>query len=197
MTFDPNCKNIVPMYLATVRGGKYDFRRYGMDAPYAKVAEGAIEYNGPAVADTPAGPVRIGYFGPDAERQAGQLAAAIAGYGSRYTLTPISSDAPWGKASDALVKLIYDDHALAVIAGDRNSSHLAEQLAVKAFVPVVALSSDRSLTSMKIPWIFRLHPETPPAEALRVLIRAAERSGPNRQRLREELAADSVLATQD
>jgi ABC-type branched-subunit amino acid transport system substrate-binding protein len=197
MTFDPNCKNIVPMYLATVRGGKYEFHRYGMNAPYAKAAEGAIEYNGPAVADTPAGPLRIGYFGPDAERQAALLAAGMEGYGSRYALTPISSDAPWGKASDALVKLIYDDHALAVIAGDRNSSHLAEQLAVKAFLPVLALSSDRSLTSMKIPWIFRLPPETSPAEALRVLVRAVERSGPNRQRLREELAANPVLAGQN
>ena len=37
MVFDPNCKNMVPVYLATVRGGKYQFRRYPMQIPYAKV----------------------------------------------------------------------------------------------------------------------------------------------------------------
>src|ERR1039457_3081653 len=87
----------------------------------------------PAVPDAPPGPVRIGIFGQDAERQAALLAPAIELYGGRYALTPVSSDAPWGKASSALVTLIYEDHALALVAGDRNSSHLAEQIAVKAF----------------------------------------------------------------
>ena len=30
MTFDPNCENGAPMYLASIRGGKVYFRRYGM-----------------------------------------------------------------------------------------------------------------------------------------------------------------------
>jgi hypothetical protein len=88
-----------------------------------------------------------------------------------------------------LVKLIYDEHALALIALDRNSSHLAEQLAAKAFVPVLAISADRSLTSVNIPWIFRMAPETGLADALRMVIGAAERSGGNRERLRAMLAA--------
>jgi hypothetical protein len=134
--------------------------------------------------------VRIGVFGPDAERQAALLAARLDS--SRYALTPVSSNAPWGKASDSLVKLIYDEHALALIAGDRNSSHLAEQLAVKAFIPMVALSADRTLTSVNIPWIFRLPPDTPISEALRLVVRAADQSGPNRERLRETLASNSV-----
>jgi ABC-type branched-subunit amino acid transport system substrate-binding protein len=188
MVFDPNCKNIVPMHLATVRGGKYEFRRYSMNVPYARVNEHA-EYNGPAVMDMPKGPVRIGIFGPDADRQAAQLAPAIEAYGGRYRVVPVASNVPWGKASNALVKLIYEDHALALIAGDRNSSHLAEQLAVKAFLPVVALSSDRSLTSVNIPWILRLSSDTPMADALRMVIRAAEQAGPNRERLRDALIA--------
>jgi ABC-type branched-subunit amino acid transport system substrate-binding protein len=188
MVFDPNCKNIVPMYLATVRAGKYEFRRYSMSTPYTKVDE-QPQYNGPGVPDAPAGPLRIGIFGPDAERQAAALAAD-----GRYALTAVSSDAPWGKASTALVKLIYDDHALALIASDRNSSHLAGQLAAKAFVPVVALSADHTLTSVNIPWIFRLPESTPIAEAVRLVMAAAERSGPNRERLREELAREGVSA---
>jgi branched-chain amino acid transport system substrate-binding protein len=193
MAFDPNCKNMVPMYLAAVHNGKYEFRRYPMDAPYAQVGEAGVQYNGPAVADAPPGPMRIGIFGPDAERRAAALAPAVAAYGGRYSLIPVPSDVTWGQASTALVKLIYEDHALALIAMDRNSSHLAEQLAAKAFLPVVAVSADRTLTSVNIPWIFRLPAETPLAEALRLTIDAAERSGANRERLRDALSSGPIF----
>ena len=195
MVFDPNCKNIVPMYLATVHNGKYEFRRYAFQEPYAKVGEAGVDYRGPQVPDAPPGAVRIGIFGPDAERQAAGLSAAMAPYGGRYLLEPISSNVPWGKASDGLVKLIYDGHALALITADRNASHLAEQLAVKAFLPVVALSADRTLTSVNIPWIFRLPPETPLADAVKLVIAAAERSGPNRERLRAALLSEGFVST--
>jgi ABC-type branched-subunit amino acid transport system substrate-binding protein len=193
MVFDPNCKNIVPMYLATVRGGKYEFRRYGMNKPYAKVDE-RPEFNGPAVADAPPGPIRIGIFGPHAECQVEEMNRELERYGSRYSLAAISSEAPWGKASNSLMKLIYEDHALALIAGDRNSSHLAEQLGVKAFLPIVALSADRALTSVNIPWIFRLPAETEMREALQLVIQSVERSGPNRKRLRDVLAAHPAFS---
>jgi len=82
-----------------------------------------------------------------------------------------------------------DEHALAIVALDRNSSHLAEQLALKSFVPVVALSSDKALTSNNIPWIFRLQPDTTAATALRMLVAAECRSGANPERLRGVLAS--------
>jgi branched-chain amino acid transport system substrate-binding protein len=66
---------------------------------------------------------------------------------------------------------------------------LAEQLAVKAFVPTLALSGDRALTNVNIPWIFRMPAETSCAGALRVLLEAAAQSGPNRARLRDVLSA--------
>ena len=56
-------------------------------------------------------------------------------------------------------------------------------------MPVIAISDDTSLTAVNLPWIFRLAAGTTPAEALRVIAAAAERAGPNRGRLREELAA--------
>jgi hypothetical protein len=87
-----------------------------------------------------------------------------------------------------------DEHALAIVALDRNSSHLAEQLALKTFVPVVALSSDKTLTSTNIPWIFRLPPETAPAEAVRLLEAAASRSGANPERLRAVLASGDEIS---
>jgi branched-chain amino acid transport system substrate-binding protein len=191
MVFDPNSKNIVPMYLAKVRAGKLEYRRYPMREPYARVGEDAVPYNGPAVDDLPAGPVRIALFGPQADRVAAELSQVAAAYGD-YQLTGVASEVPWGKASSELVKLIYDNHALALIATDRNSSHLAEQLAVKAFVPVIALSDDHTLTSVNIPWIVRLPGDTAPAVALRRLLDAARVSGPNRSALRSALTATAV-----
>lgn len=184
MTFDPNCKNIVPMYLATIQNGKPHFRRYGMEKAYAQTSDALPVYNGPPVADAPTGPLRIGLFGPDADR----LAARLQPGAGLYALIGIASNRTWGQASTELVKAIYDDRALAIVATDRNASHLAEQLAVKAFIPVVALSADRTLTTVNIPWLFRMAPETSVEEALARVMNAAEKSGPNRGKLRDSLA---------
>ncbi len=193
MVFDPNCKNVVPLYLATVRGGKYEFRRYSMEKPYARVGEKPVAYNGPQVPDAPRGPLRIGVFGPNAEQVTAGLVEMMAAYGGRYELVPIDSDLPWGKASQALVKVIYDGQALGLIAIGRDPSHLAEQLGVKAFVPVIALSADHDLTSVNIPWLFRLPAETPVADGVRCLLEAAEKAGANRGRVREMLASGEML----
>lgn len=191
MVFDPNCKNIVPLYLATVKNGKAEYRRYPMQAAYAKVGEGGVSYAGPPLSDLPEGPLRIGIFGPRAGEYAASLSRLAQG---RFQLVGIPAEGPWGKPSQELVKLIYDQHALGVIATDRNAAHLAEQLAIKAFVPVIAVSADRSLTSINIPWIFRLPPETTVEDAVRTMLEAAAKSGPNRARLRDVLASGTVLA---
>jgi hypothetical protein len=93
-----------------------------------------------------------------------------------------------------LVKAVYQDHVLALVALDRPSSHRAEQIAVKLFVPVVAISADRALTSTNIPWIFRLPEGTPLPQALRSLSAAIEQAGPNRAGIRKLLASGSPLA---
>jgi len=87
-----------------------------------------------------------------------------------------------------------DEHALAIVALDRNASHLSEQLALKSFVPVVALAADKTLTSTNIPWIFRLQPETTPATALRMLVAGVCRSGANPERLRDVLASGDEVS---
>jgi hypothetical protein len=87
-----------------------------------------------------------------------------------------------------------DEHALAIVALDRDAAHLAEQLALKTFVPVVALSGDKTLTSINVPWIFRLPAQTTPAVALLLLEAAAVRSGPNPERLRDVLASGSNIS---
>ena len=82
-----------------------------------------------------------------------------------------------------------DEHALAILALDRDAAHLAEQLALKALVPVVALSEDRRLTSTNVPWIFRMPAATKPAAAMKLIEEAAKKSGQNAEKLRDVLAS--------
>jgi phosphoribosylcarboxyaminoimidazole (NCAIR) mutase len=106
----------------------------------------------------------------------------------------VASDQNWGAASTQLVHALMDEHALAIIALDRDAAHLAEQLALKAFVPVIAISSDKKLTSTNVPWIFRLPAATTPAAALSLLQAAAAKSGANAERLRDALASGETIA---
>jgi branched-chain amino acid transport system substrate-binding protein len=238
MVFDPNQKNVAPMYLGRVHNGAVTYRPATMEktpaappvvgpaasaapqpslapankvgeasrrqlappqvAPYARVGEDGVDYAGPHRQNVPAGAVRVVVFGPDAAAVA-QLPAVQAELateavkGQEWKLLPVDSAQNWGAASSQLVHALMDEHALAILALDRNSSHLAEQLALKCFVPVVALSSDKALTSTNIPWIFRLGTETSPAVALRLLETAASRGGANPERLRDVLASGDPI----
>src|ERR1019366_2264330 len=111
-----------------------------------------------------------------------------------YTLVGVPSEGAWGKASTALVELMGQERLIGLISTDRNSSHLAEQLAVKTFVPLIALSSDRSLTALNIPWIFRMPPDGSIEQAVRTMTEATEKAGANRGRVREVLASGTTLA---
>jgi len=223
MIFDPNQKNVAPMYLGTVHNGAITYRAATMEKqspapapqaqlrvpqvpllgpgnePYARVGEDGVDYAGPHRSDVPGGPVRVVLFGPRAAEvaQSPELMAQLASVGAdgrQWTLLPVASDQSWGAASTQLVRALMDEHALAVVALDRDAAHLSEQLALKAFVPVVALSSDKSLTSTNVPWIFRLPADTTPASALRLLQAAVAHSGANPERLRDVLASGDQLS---
>jgi ABC-type branched-subunit amino acid transport system substrate-binding protein len=223
MVFDPNQKNTAPLFLGTVHNGAITYRVATVEppavrqppavgqtpltrqegpvlqAPYARVGEGGVDYAGPHQADVPAGPMNLVLFGPKAAEVAAspEVQAELAfgaAKGRPWKLLAVASDQNWGAASTELVHALMDEHALAIVALDRNASHLAEQLALKSFVPVVALSSDRSLTSNNVPWIFRLQPDTTPATALRMLAAAVCRSGPNPERLRDVLASGDAIS---
>jgi len=234
MIFDPNQKNVAPMYLGTVHNGAITYRVATMEkqpqpdkpqtpppppaaqlpktdgvaqvsplrpgtTPYARVGEDGVDYAGPRRSDLPAGPVKIVVFGPKAVEvaESPEVQAEISGSarnGRVWKLLPVASDQNWGAASTQLVHALMDEHALAILALDRNSSHLAEQLALKAFVPVVAVSEDRSLTATNVPWIFRLPADTGPAAALRLLEAAARLSGANPERLRNVLASGDMVS---
>jgi len=78
--------------------------------------------------------------------------------------------AAWQEAPDTLA-----------VAGTTDGNRL--------FVPVVALSSDRALTSMNVPWIFRMSADAGVPDAVKRLVEAADQAGPNRGRIRDTLAA--------
>ncbi len=199
MIFDPNCKNISPMYLATVHNGQIEYQREYMGAPYARVGEEPVQYAGPALPDSDATDLRIAVFGPKADEvvqspEIVRVVEELSRAGRHLSLEGIPSEGIWGKASTQLVDAIYKDKVLGMIALDRNASHFAEQLAVKSFVPVIALSGDKSLTEINIPWIFRL-PETASLElALRCFGEAIAKTGPNREKIRNLLASGSPIA---
>ena len=199
MIFDPNCKNIHPMLLARVRNGEIEYHPISMERVYARVGEAGVQYAGPPVADTKSSELKIAVFGPKADELA--HASSIADYfkninkgGRRFSLIAIPSELSWGKASSELVKAVYDENALAIVSLDRSSSHLAEQIGVKAFIPVIAISSDRALTTTNIPWIFRLRPNSSLEQGLRCVIEATESGGTNRAKIREVLASGTAIA---
>lgn len=197
--FDPNCKNISPLFLASVHQGSISYRLITMEKPYAQVGEGGVSYSGPNLPDQAAKDVVIGVFGPKAkELVASQpvtgLLSALSKDGAQYRLVAIPSDTSWGTASTGLVKAVYDEHVLGIIALDRVSSHLAEQIGTKAFVPVLAMSTDHMLTSTNIPWIFRVSPGTAIDQTLRIFAEAVRRAGANREKIRDVLASGNQIA---
>ena len=242
MVYDPNLKNVSPMYLGTVHNGAITYRPASMERqnssdgqsgteletpqgarvpaptqerppsqttqPYARVGEDGVGYFGPQSADTPAsestGPLRVVIFGPDAaawaqtaEMSAALKVASAAGTTAaapRWELIPIESSQNWGNASAQLVQALTGNHPLAIVALDRDSAHLSEQLAVKTFIPVVAIAGDKTLTSTNIPWIFRLPADSSAAVALRLIEAGYRAGGRDPGRLRTTLASGNVLA---
>jgi len=197
--FDPNCKNISPMYLGHVHDGKIEYRRITMAKAYARVGEDGVQYSGPPLPDQPKDKLAIGVFGPHADEivRSSEIKSSLRALSQpdkSIMLVPINSDGAWGKASSELIKAVFNEHVLALIALDRNSSHLAEQIGVKSFVPVMAISSDHALTSTNIPWIFRLPEGTSLRLPLECLARAIYQVGPNRGRIRELLASGDEIA---
>ncbi len=117
--------------------------------------------------------VRIGYFGPGdpAHPDAGDLWAAAqlavekanaqGGYRTKpFRLVAGWSDDPWRGGAAHVARLVYKENVWAIVGGiDGASTHLAEQVAAKALLPLVsAASTDRSANSAFVPWMFSCLP---------------------------------------
>jgi branched-chain amino acid transport system substrate-binding protein len=156
------------------------------------VGEDGVSYAGPHRADIPSGQATIVLFGPHAAEVARSIGAG--GTDGAESVIAVDSGQNWGVASTELVRALMGGHVLVVVALDRDCAHLAEQLALKTFVPVVALADDKALTSTNVPWIFRLPANAGAAEAVRLVTEAARVSGENPEKLRDVLASGTVVA---
>ncbi len=217
MAYDPNQKNVSPMYIGTVKDGQIHYRLAPFNAlvntpkppatpeppaikpaaanpaspaqPYARVGEDGVTYSGPH--STTPSPLRAVVFGPNAAAVSARQSMRFPG----WQLLPIESKQSWGTATAQLVDALMDQHPIAVLALDRDSAHLAEQLALKSFLPVVALAEDHALTATNIPWIFRLPASTSPESAMSLIASAELLSGPNAESLRDLLASGTPIGT--
>ncbi len=125
-------------------------------------------WRGTTVSDTGLSEVRIGLFAPDsgsaangARLAAEQLNAAGGIRGRPLRIVQRWAEDPWSGGAKEMVQLVYHDSVWAVLGSvDGHATHIAEQVATKAWVPLVApISADPTLTYIRIPWIFRLPPD--------------------------------------
>jgi len=70
-----------------------------------------------------------------------------------------SSGPSWGMVSNAVIRLMLNDDAVAVITSTSAvDTHLCEQVGNRIGVPVLTLSADATTTQIDIPWIYRIGP---------------------------------------
>jgi branched-chain amino acid transport system substrate-binding protein len=77
-----------------------------------------------------------------------------------FRLVPVWSEDPWGSGASQLVRMVYEQQPLALIGSvDSASTHLAEQIATKANLPLVSpISTDPSITLAGVSWMFSCAP---------------------------------------
>jgi hypothetical protein len=117
-----------------------------------------VENNVPARGDIPAGrePAAFVYFGPpDSALGEGVRKAAAT---TSLRLVSVWSSSPWTEGAGALVKAIFNEKPVAIIAGpDPKTVHLAEQIALKLRIPLIdPASTDLTANQAGVPWIFSL-----------------------------------------
>ncbi|MBZ0258508.1 ABC transporter substrate-binding protein [bacterium] len=154
-------------------------------SPYKRMFDDPLQFTGPDEF-APGDEYRIGVFSPAAgERSllAGAQLAADEINQSKLLDKPMRliqrwANDPWGAGSQELIKMAYDDNVMAIIGGpDSASTHIAQQIALKAYMPLLApAATDPTLTEIRVPWIFRLPPND---DALSTALVASEHVGAN------------------
>jgi len=157
--------------------------------PYKEwyLTEDTLEYNGAARERMPGGmaeaeTVNIGLLGPvgnnpeeiygRAMRNGAQLAIEQAngkgGYrapgatsGKMYELKVHNDAAQWGASSTEAVKMLFDEHVVAVLGSvDGASTHIMLRVALKLEFPIVdTATTDPTVTETRIPWLIHNFPD--------------------------------------
>ena len=144
---------------------------------YASIGANGVTYAGPgreASYNLDGPTIHIGLLAPmhgpqQADGEAIVLAARMALEGSQRDPLPgghhlalsigDESGPAWGRVTDALLRLVFKDRAVAIItSASGTTAHLSEQVGNKIGVPILTLSTDATTTQINLPWIFRLGP---------------------------------------
>lgn len=146
------------------------------EPPAYRLRDKQMEYHGPQRESETTGAVSeicIAWFGPNenthpeggdlwcAAQMVIEKANASGGYqGKEFRLLPAWSETPWDEGARRLAELVYRTGVVAIVGGiDGASTHVAEQIAAKARLPVVApASTDKSINLAGVPWIFSCLP---------------------------------------
>ncbi len=158
---------------------------YHSQIPHKRMLDDPLQFTGPdslKMKLDELDEIRIGFFAPKSHHPVGQAmwqGALLAVeqindkggiHGIPISLIQRWADEPWGAGSKEVIRLVYEDKVWAVIGSiDGDTTHIAEQIVTKVHVPLLApVSSDPTLTHIRIPWIFRLPPDD--ASQAKVLI---------------------------
>jgi ABC-type branched-subunit amino acid transport system substrate-binding protein len=190
--FDNVLSNRSPAVLALVDEGRWTFRTTIGAAPASgqpvnkDMLDDPLSFTGVDTAELGAESppeIRIGLFAPAGETDPvgrsmlrGATVAVdrenrVGGIdGVRLRLVRRWDPDPWRGGAREVVRLVFEDRVVALIGGpDGVSTHVAQQVATKALLPLISpVSSDPSLTHTRVPWIFRLPPDD--ATQARVLV---------------------------
>jgi branched-chain amino acid transport system substrate-binding protein len=137
--------------------------------------------------------IRIGYFGPDdpdhpvggAIWKGAKLAVEESNASGGYRAMPFRlvqewDENPWSGGAAGVARLVYQERVWAVIGGiDGTSTHLAEQVVAKARLALVdPASTDRTVNSASVPWMFSCLPDD---RALMAAVGGALLASPGRE----------------
>jgi len=133
-----------------------DFRGPGREEPEPDVDEVVLGWFGPGEPDHP----DFGDLWRGATLALAQENAAGGHHGKPFRLVPAWSASPWKAGIADLTRVVYDQHAWAVIGGvDGTTTHLAVQIALKShFLLLSPGGTDVSADHANVPWLFSLPP---------------------------------------
>jgi branched-chain amino acid transport system substrate-binding protein len=175
-----SCFSAIAGLLAVLTGGMpaHAQNEKSSQMPYASIKSRNISYTGPgreAAYDLADSTVRIGLLVPlqGPQRADGEAIVAAARIaleddasqgplpaGRRLALAVGDESGPsWGHVADALIQLVLDEQAIAVVTSANGATaHMSEQVGNRIGVATLTLASDKTTTQIDLPWIFRLAP---------------------------------------
>jgi branched-chain amino acid transport system substrate-binding protein len=111
-----------------------------------------------------------------------------------YEMVFRADDGPWGVAASQVVRMIHEDKVWTIIGGlDGQSTHLAELVVAKTWVPVITPAAiDSTLDYANVPWVFRAMPAD--QQQAKILVRYAKEKGFQRLVLITEAERESYAA---